>query len=600
MKNYNTAVILRGKKEVQLHCKECNEVSILQVESIQDKGYIVCPSCSYSHDTSKSDLKMVDSYNGLTETKGYSIFDNGDKVKFTILRTKTSMYKGKIQSKRSKVSIIFNVETGITYLFNKENSKGKLTNISKGVQGIYNNHIYAALFDISPIALNEIHQLLTTKINEKLRINVNYDLYSELDTDYPSYSKDFINMLIALNKNPFVGPKGFHELMQYSHFNFTRAVSEKKGDLINHILGEFDLPTSKAYKKIIRSKPTSYVNYLVLKDVIKDNNNLLKLLPTSFSEDIYSTILGIKSKKDMDNVMSTINKMMVDGKSEDYLVNFSLLYMARKKDLLVDMIKATNEVIAVNKIVTANQGIVDDTARMYHNLDDKSQVEFKGTMQEIHDRMIIELNNAPLKKAENEVIEYSDLERSFEGVVGNSEFTLAEDTKSLLHLGETMNICVGSYGQSATNKRCTIVHVGTEVCIELVPVREEVTQDYHFDELFSEVAQGELKGYKIVQAKLRFNDIPQGAQRNDILNWCAENNIDTSACTDLNVSEECDALTEEDEQLLDSIGEVTISADTTDIYKELIVTIKHMLTTKLETADHQIIDHNQQHDYIEY
>ena len=73
---------------------------------------------------------------------------------------------------------------------------------------------------------------------------------------------------------------------------------------------------------------------------------------------------------------------------------------------------------------------------------------------------------------ENQIIQYSDLEKQLEWKIGDFQFLVPNDTATLRKIGAQMSICVGHlYCNKAVEKRCTIVYAlkneKYQLCMEL-------------------------------------------------------------------------------------------------------------------------------------
>ena len=97
-----------------------------------------------------------------------------------------------------------------------------------------------------------------------------------------------------------------------------------------------------------------------------------------------------------------------------------------------------------------------------------------GNPKEVHNNLVYE--NRKYQFA-NRKIKYDDREKSFAANVDGYEFVLAADTDTLYDIGKEMGICVGSYGNRAVSKSCTILTMEKQgkriACIQLIDLKSE-------------------------------------------------------------------------------------------------------------------------------
>jgi hypothetical protein len=194
--------------------------------------------------------------------------------------------------------------------------------------------------------------------------------------------------------------------------------------------------------------------------------------------------------------------------------------------LIKDFHKGLDEKIWVHRLmkcmkVIAHYGLdvrtinnyIEDIGKMYHEIINANQhytVLFNGDIRKLHDNLSIDQRKI---KVPNKRIRYSEIERTWEKKIDKEkEFILAPDTHYLVEVGSKMNICVGSYADFALSKRCDIIVLKENeepvVCIE-------------------------LRGDKLIQAKMKHNKRPIGAYREEVLRWCRDNEIKYDNCYDI-------------------------------------------------------------------
>lgn len=210
------------------------------------------------------------------------------------------------------------------------------------------------------------------------------------------------------------------------------------------------------------------------------NKSAKKYFSENINKGLYYSSLG-KILTKTDNIEKIINQC----KNRDYdnytlnkVIEFLRLYKWKyKKDFKKNENSIVNHVI---KATNSNNYEPMDALNMF--VKNVTKVDFKFNFRNItntHDRLAA-LDNLRRNKRKNEEIEYLKVEQKLNFDAGIINFTLAKDTKELLHVGGHMGICVGSYGDVAVNKGCLIL-VGYKedvpfICIELTADRKKVKQ----------------------------------------------------------------------------------------------------------------------------
>jgi hypothetical protein len=168
-----------------------------------------------------------------------------------------------------------------------------------------------------------------------------------------------------------------------------------------------------------------------------------------------------------------------------------------------------NDKVNVDKMIS----YIDDIGRMYGKISSvlpDYEIPFDGDIIKLHDTLAVD--ERKLQTA-NLPIRYSEDEKKWEKEIDASkEIVLAPNTHYLVEVGTKMNICVGSYNELALTKKCNILVLKEKeepvVCME---VREK----------------------RLVQAKMKHNNRPTGDYRDDVINWCQENNVQYTNCYDI-------------------------------------------------------------------
>lgn len=176
----------------------------------------------------------------------------------------------------------------------------------------------------------------------------------------------------------------------------------------------------------------------------------------------------------------------------------------RTKQMLFDMLKDKKD----------NGRWFADAALGYHTLSNEYNMEIpplRGNIRELHDKLSLMVLET---KHKNHIINYTEEEKALQGNYKGYIFSLAKDTHELLFTGEEMRICVGSYGERARCKMCTIITMKHgdrfAACIEL--------------------QKNGSHGFKMVQLKAKFNGVVQ--EMAPIVQWAEKNNILVSDCMD--------------------------------------------------------------------
>jgi hypothetical protein len=264
--------------------------------------------------------------------------------------------------------------------------------------------------------------------------------------------------------------------------------------------------------------------------------------------DMIKRLTGHKSKRIMEKIKtpSSFNFLMVWGKcveKTEHILNFmekiNIVYnneafsstypelFYEGIELIKKLHQGKSDKIWLNRLLkskivrgfdhTLNNSSIEhfiaDIARMYGQIireNSNYEIKFNGELDELHDHLMLDLKKIRIK---NNPIPYSDEEIKMKKVLDEEkEITLPKDTHTLVEIGSQMNICVGSYHEKALQKECTIFLLKENkvptVCLEV------------FDN-------------KLKQAKMKYNKIPTGEYRDEVITWCEEKNIDYSQCSDI-------------------------------------------------------------------
>lgn len=157
---------------------------------------------------------------------------------------------------------------------------------------------------------------------------------------------------------------------------------------------------------------------------------------------------------------------------------------------------------SINRAVEASiQDETEENPRIHY------EFNYRGDIYQFHEDLSRDFGRM---RHRNQIIHYTDRERAWQMCIGGYEFILARDTHTLIDVGNSMNICVGGYGDHALEKHCNIVLVYHEgelkFCIELNP-----GDTYH-------VGSGALS-YSLGQVKKHYNTYGTKGELEPVAQW---------------------------------------------------------------------------------
>ncbi len=271
------------------------------------------------------------------------------------------------------------------------------------------------------------------------------------------------------------------------------------------------LPTSKEFRRI---RPMNlidegeYIKMLVEKLSIPNSRQFMKMYRQNpMTAGFVHRLMQVGFEKP-DN----IRKMMDIITDTSYISRREIENAFRFMKLIV---KKSGETACVKKSVRSC-GLVsnlNDAWRMYRAIKKagfEDLLTFKGNTGEIHDEIMNLYNEMDL---DNKEIQYSRKEQKRLYEADGYEVRLAEDTHRLTDIGQKMHICVGSYGPEAVNKKCTI---------------------YYFFNKKEDRYAGciEMRGNRLIQAKGYCNHYLEGGEKDLLLAWVRNKEIDAEKCHD--------------------------------------------------------------------
>lgn len=356
----------------------------------------------------------------------------------------------------------------------------------------YSRDYEGEMFCIRRFLVNElnlsVHQKYKNKFNFKIKT---FDEYSEeyinfqhiksnkkdkfnsrkYTFDESRYDWKNINISYLYSLAPTFNPYLLSILSQYETSNYGKStrleevplVLKNLNPLSTDILGDlfelYNIPKTKMLKKLIMNNPKMFSSLAIYSSLFKDINllnNLVKNNCNIFAR--FDSLEDILSGKVTDN-------------SEDFL---SLC------NLIKNMIEKQGELIVSRKIIDVCSedfySTLIDSARMYRNykkLYNTEVLNFNGSFNEIHDRLIklTGHSNRPLAKRDLKPYKYADEYKNLVSEYYGYYFDLAKNGKELVTVGIDLNNCVGSYIESVRKNKCIIIPVKHnnqyKICIEL-------------------------------------------------------------------------------------------------------------------------------------
>ncbi|MGW9103300.1 PcfJ domain-containing protein [Priestia megaterium] len=155
-------------------------------------------------------------------------------------------------------------------------------------------------------------------------------------------------------------------------------------------------------------------------------------------------------------------------------------------------------------------GLVKDIMRMRHQLEELHSdfiMPKVYDIQELHDTLMVPF--LQVEKPYQEILYTKDEKNKMESDMPMSDFLLAKSNHELIEAGSLLNICVGSYAEAALQKKLYIVLIRSKEsgrithCLEIIHKR----------------------GWALVQAKGKYNQIPVAAIQEDIQRYCEQKGI---------------------------------------------------------------------------
>lgn len=292
------------------------------------------------------------------------------------------------------------------------------------------------------------------------------------------------------------------------------------------------LKPTKSLRKLFFDDITKVIKYSeILKEEYFTNPDYVMMLAKSEDNVFNSAFLPIGRTRYYERLFVFRGNKSVDVKPY-YDIRFSNRPLFKK----LESIYNHNEELLVKRLLRTEHYSVTDTFRMLKQLESHKGINFrkksipfssrkeydawirsmymKDFSKKHHDEISSVFNVVCTK---NEKIPYSKAEKRLETKVetkhDNFQIYLPRDTAELRNVGREMNICVGSYGDRAVKKSCTIVVMKMngeyDVCMELAE---------------NEVVQVKKYGNKMVDA--------DSSEYKILYNWMTKNHLNGKNCID--------------------------------------------------------------------
>lgn len=491
---------LGSKRSVNIFENERYQPKYLTVKhknsGMRYEHYYVCPDCG--HVVFQKDMLQI----GCAYTTCVNYYLDGNKLKLKARTITYGAFNGHIIPKFESVMYVMNLDSGHTYKMptirnGKYVKKEKIINMTYDVYKHFNNNLsnpYNETCKDFDKVISEMFDVIRKYKMEKLDFYV--PTFSESNEQYRTMidryrfgyrEKCTFQNCVQLNRYPGLNVNITNSYICELSSKFKRnirSIKQDEKDVVTAFLKAYKLPTSKKVKALARANSRNILNYdfWIKVGVINKYDNLLKLAEKVMICEYYST-----------------NEMPTETIRE---VRYFLRNICKTNENI-------DETIIVNKVLETKHFL--DLVRMAFKLSkeiNSYEINVKDSFNEIHDKMSLDYKKI---KSKNRVIPYKKADKEIEGVFDNLEFKLAKDTHELITVGSNLGICVGSYGNSAIEKRCTIVVARDKttkkevICIEL-----------------------DSRMKSVHQTKLQHNRHPQAEHLVPLMKWIKENELKIS------------------------------------------------------------------------
>lgn len=391
-----------------------------------------------------------------------------------------------IKKRFFKNRIVFNFKTGQSYLFRDIDSNGKpIAPKEPRIKNISLGQCHAGI-----LQLDKLLKDIGIKVFGKDRVEA-IDRYTKQYDGINIVSFARLNYFSCFDTEQFkkILPH-INQYMPYStrrDFSFLKKLQSTQD---TNLLPKY--MQKKSVKRHIAKNPMNYIVYKYLHYFgIKDINIINRFIDTVLESapHKYSACIGCLLNRASVPDTKAFVKWLINGKDAKGIYS-SLVSLFGSKNFWL-----FNDATQMMNNIVKNGGVLPDN---------------HGSLKEIHDLLTVEDRHIRFKNRE---ISYSEKELSLAHEYDNYSFELPKDTDTLYEIGRVLSICVGSYGNNAIAKQCTIVAVKKDnkytACIELRPFGSK---------------------YKMVQLKARFNHTVTDI--NPVNKWIEDTEISVENCCD--------------------------------------------------------------------
>ena len=416
-----------------------------------------------------------------------TVSENNDKLFINVFEGKTTLVNGKFYFQKYIHPFIFNFKSGQSYKLPILNGETKKPLRKKG-NGIRN--ISYCSIDIHPavyVAEEEIKELFLSKARQ-------YAHYTdEIEKLKASKGYGIANLMLSLTKFKYCD-KATEAVVRSQYTEQSLKPVRKywlkpgaKESVQKTLRVHYPLDVWKLFKKDFSLFSHAYkIGYLK-----PDNQRKLVKALTSVW-DIY-----------------TPRKATCHQVSVCYINSF--VDLIRLSDNENEMVKRVTKIILSNPYVY--EWVITDSVDMLRKIInegmDIKRILKMQTFNAIHDETVTVYRKI---KQKNRLIHVSSKEKALNSSKGNIEFAVCTETDQLFAIGDTMHICVGSYGDKAVNKDCLIV-------------KGEVN-----GKLFACI---EIRNKCLIQVKGYCNQLLKGEEREAVIKWAKEKGLNYKDCFDL-------------------------------------------------------------------
>lgn len=473
-----------------VHCTNCNRILPAAVNEEATHKFS-CPLCQKRIIRRFRDRKMY-----VTKVYG-KIFHYDDKVVYScgfyhhILKY---CYKSKVMKKLSilyQYNISHNTKTGYTYLLKKgKNPKyNKFANISLGCLPLKWSLIREHLFYMKEDPLFK-------------------EFAKQLLPEWFHIPESFcVNDLAVYLRYPHLGLLPYEVTSSLSFRDELRKAKKKRKELPNLpfkrkelINWLFDIPIPKREQKYICEHPHLFLLDGLLTKLFRNGDIrykvLVKLNEIKRLEDpweLYYLTEGMFETNYAKSFLSLRSHFTSEKQFAHHFVN--LFHGTQLTDYFLS-----------ERLL----GIVKDIMRMWHQLEELHSdfiMPKVYDIQELHDTLMIPF--LQVEKPYQEILYTKDEKNKMESDMPMSDFLLAKSNHELIEAGSLLNICVGSYAEAALQKKLYIVLIRSKESGRITHCLEVIYK----------------RGWALVQAKGKYNQIPEADMQEDIQRYCEQKGI---------------------------------------------------------------------------